>query len=370
MSKDYYKILGVDKSANEEEIKKAFRKLAHEHHPDKTNGNAEKFKEINEAYQVLSNKDKRAQYDQFGSTFANGGFGGAQGAPGWGGGFGGAQGFNINMDDLGDILGGFGDMFGFGGGRGQSRRGPARGRDLELVLEIEFLEAVFGADKNIKLNKAVNCAKCQGTGAEPGAKIDSCATCQGRGRISQVQRTIFGAMQTQSVCPDCSGQGKKVSAKCSACRGRGLSVENVNLKIKIPAGIDEGESIRLSGQGEAGEAQGGTVGQAGDLYLHIRVRPDKRWTRQGADILSEAAISYSTACLGGKVAVETVDGTVDLKIPEGTTPGQVFSLKAKGAFRLNGNGRGNHLVTVKVNIPTKLSRSQKKLIEDLAEEGL
>ena len=210
MSKDYYKILGVERSASDEELKKAFRRLAHQHHPDKATGNADKFKEINEAYQVLSDKTKRAQYDQFGSDFAQQGFGGQGGYYGQGG-FNG-QGFNVNMDDLGDILGGFGDMFGFGGGSSRSRASEKhRGRDLEFKLTIDFMEAVFGCDKELKIKKLVKCQTCQGTGVPAGAKIETCATCQGQGRVTRVQRTILGAIQMQTVCDACQGEGKKSS---------------------------------------------------------------------------------------------------------------------------------------------------------------
>lgn len=364
MSKDYYNILNVPKTASEEEIKKAFRKLAHEHHPDKASGNVEKFKEINEAYQVLGNKEKRAQYDQFGSTFNNAGFGGGQGFGGFNQGFGG-QGFNINMDDLGDLFGGFGDIFGFGGGQRGGRR-AAQGRDLEMVVNIDFREAMFGVEKNLTFSKAVTCNKCGGSGYEPGAKIQTCPTCKGVGQVSSVQRTIFGQMQVRSACPDCHGEGKKASAHCSGCRGRGTSVESVSLKVKIPAGINDGETIRLSGQGEAGE-RGGV---AGDLYLKIKVTPDKHFKRQSYDLLSDLSLNYSEAVLGAKKSVKTLHGEVDLKIPAGTESGQVFVLKGKGFPRLHSHGVGDQLVTVKVIIPKNLNRQQKRLLEEMKKEGL
>lgn len=365
MSKDYYNILNVPKTASEEEIKKAFRKLAHEHHPDKANGNVEKFKEINEAYQVLGNKEKRAQYDQFGSTFSSGGFNGAQGFGGFGQGGFNAQGFNINMDDLGDLFGGFGDIFGFGGGRSAGKR-SGRGRDLEMLVNIDFHEAIFGIEKNLKFDKAVACSECGGSGYEPGAKIETCPTCKGAGQVSTVQRTIFGQMQVRSVCPDCQGEGKKVGVHCSKCRGRGVVNEPVRLTVKIPAGIDNGETIRLSGQGEVGEKGGG----AGDLYLKIKVAPDKDFKRQGYDLLSTLAISYSEAALGAKKSVKTVNGEVDLKIPPGTTHGQVFILKGQGAPRLHNRGTGDQLVTVQIAVPKSLTKQQRKMLEELGEEGL
>lgn len=361
MSKDYYKILGVDKSASEEDIKKAFRKLAHEHHPDKAGGNADKFKEANEAYQVLGNKEKRAQYDQFGSAFNNGNFNGAGGF----GGFGGQQSYNINMDDLGDLFGGFGDMFGFGGGRQQGRR-QARGRDLEVALDLDFEEAIFGAEKDIRLNRAVSCNHCSGSGNEPGAKIETCQTCKGTGRVVNVQRTIFGQMQVQATCSDCHGEGKKSSAHCSKCRGKGVVNETSEIKVKIPAGIDNGETVRLSGQGEAGEKGAGS----GDLYINIKVKESKHFKRRGADLLTDLTINFSEATLGVKKDVKTIDGEVVLKIPAGTTQGQVFVLKDKGAPRLHGRGFGDQLVEIKIAVPKNLSKKQRKLLEELSEEGL
>jgi molecular chaperone DnaJ len=356
MSKDYYNILGVDKNASADEIKKAFRKLAHEHHPDKKSGDEAKFKEINEAYQVLSDSKKRSQYDQFGSAFQNGQAGGAQGFGGFDG-FNG--GFNINMDDLGDIMGGFGDIFGFGGG-GSRQRSARRGHDIQVALTIDFNEAVFGVEKEISLKKTVKCSKCDGEGREPGTEVITCKACGGKGRVIKVQRTILGNMQMQVTCEDCGGEGKIFKEKCSACRGAGLVQQIVNLKIKIPAGIDNGETIRLSGQGEAVKG-----GQTGDLYLKIRVNQDRRFERDGFNIKSRAEISFSQAALGDKIEVATVDGPVDLKIPEGTQSGKVFILRGRGVTHLNGRGRGDHLVEVIVKTPTGLNRKQRELLKEL-----
>ena len=356
MSKDYYNILGVNKSASGDEIKKAFRKLAHEHHPDKKSGDEAKFKEINEAYQVLSDSQKRSQYDQFGSAFQNGQAGGAQGFGGFEG-FNG--GFNVNMDDLGDIFGGLGDVFGFGDGGARSRS-ARRGSDIQVLLAIDFSEAVFGVEKEIGLKKTVKCSKCDGEGREPGTEVVICKTCGGKGRVIRVQRTILGNMQVQTTCEACRGEGKNFKEKCSACRGAGLVQQIINLKVKIPAGIDNNETIRLSGQGEAA-----TKGNsAGDLYLKIRVNPDRRFERDGFNIKSRAEISFSQAALGEKIEVITVDGPVDLKIPEGTQSGKVFILRDKGVPNLNGRGRGNHLVEVIVKTPTGLSRKQKELLKE------
>jgi len=359
MSKDYYKVLGVDKNASQDDIKKAFRKLAHQYHPDKQGGNEEKFKEINEAYQVLGDAKKRSQYDQFGSTFeqarSQGGFSGFEGFRDFSGY---ANGFN--MDDLGDILGGFGDIFGFG--RSERRGGRARkGEDIQVILNIEFLDSVFGAEKEIKLKKGIKCDRCQGNGAEPGTKIETCKTCKGSGYVTKLQRTILGNIQSQSVCPECHGEGKTYAEKCHKCKGLGVAEELTTLKIKIPAGIDDGETIRLSGQGEAGEKGG----SSGDLYIRIKVNKDNRFIREGFNILSKADISISQASLGDKIDIETVEGIVTLKIPEGTQSGTIFKLQSKGISHLHGRGKGDHLVEVIVKIPKNLSRKQKELLKEL-----
>lgn len=359
MGKDYYKILGVDKGAGHDEIKKSFRKLAHEYHPDKPHGNEEKFKEINEAYQVLGDEKKRAQYDKYGANFEQaqrgGGFEGFNGFSGF------SEGFDVN--DLGDIFGGFGDIFGFGGGRGRGRK---RGEDIQIILAVDFEEAVFGTEKEIRLNKKNTCSRCQGAGAEPGSKVDTCSNCNGTGRITQIQRTILGNIQSQAVCPTCSGEGKIYSNKCSKCGGLGVNKELASIKVKIPAGINEGEAIKLSGMGEAAEKNG----VSGDLYLKIRINPNKNFKREGYNIISEIEIRLSQAALGTIVEVLTVDGIVKLKIPEGTESGKIFSLKEKGVPKLHGKGRGDHLVTVKVKIPKSLNRKQRQLLEELGESGV
>ena len=370
MSKDYYKTLGVEKNASQDEIKKIFRQKAHQYHPDKAGGNEAKFKEINEAYQVLGDTNKRAQYDQYGSTFeqarAGGGFSGFEGFRDFSG-F--TNGFNIDMDDLGDMFGGLGDIFGFSNTR--SRRGARarRGNDIQVTLTIEFNEAVFGTEKEIGLRKNVQCQRCNGSGAEPGTTAETCKTCGGHGQVIKVQRTIFGNVQVQLTCSDCTGEGKTLKQKCSDCRGSGIVNEIVNLKVKVPAGIDNGETIRLTGQGEA-VSRGG---QAGDLYLEIRVNQDPRFQRQDYNILSQAEINFTQAALGAKIDVVTVDGTVTLKIPKGTQSGSEFILRGKGIPRLRGRGpfgsaqgkRGDHLVEVIVKTPTNLSRKQKDLLRDL-----
>lgn len=363
MSKDYYNILGVNKAATQAEIKKEFRKKAHQYHPDKAGGDEAKFKELNEAYQVLGDEKKRSQYDQFGSTFeqakGQGGFSGFNGFRDFSG-F--TNGFNIDMDDIGDIFGGIGDIFGFGGGRSGRQRGRrARGQDIQVELAIDFQEAVFGADKEVTLRQQVRCDKCRGNCAEPGSKIETCQVCGGSGRVNKIQRTILGNMQVQMTCEACGGEGKSYTKKCTKCSGTGVCQEAVNLRIKIPAGIDQGETIRLTGQGEAG-VKGAT---AGDLYVRIRVNPDRRFKRVGVDIKSQVEINFTQAALGDKIDIATVAGSVNLKIPAGTQSGTIFKLRGKGVTRLQGSGRGDQLVEILVKTPTRLTRKQKEALRQL-----
>lgn len=357
MSKDYYNILGVSKSATADEIKTAFRKKAHEHHPDK-GGDAEKFKEINEAYQVLGNTEKRQRYDQFGSSAFNGGQGfGGQGFGGFQGG-----GFNVDFEDLGDLFGGFGDIFGFSGGRSNSSRtSRRRGRDMEMTINLDFMEAAFGLEKEISFTKNATCNHCKGSGAEPGAKIETCPTCGGSGRVARVQRTILGNIQTQATCEACSGEGKHYSQICSRCSGSGIHRDNVKLKVKIPAGINTGESIRLSGQGEAGERGA----PSGDLYLRIKVASHKEFVRDGYDIKTEEIINIRQAILGDKIDVNTIHGKIKLKIPEGTQSGTIFKIKEKGITKLHSRGVGDQYIKVIVKIPTGANKKQKQLLEEL-----
>ncbi|MFH1111456.1 MAG: molecular chaperone DnaJ [Patescibacteria group bacterium] len=362
MSKDYYQILGVSKNATTDEIKKAFRKLAHEYHPDKSGGNEAKFKEINEAYQVLANSDKRKQYDQFGTAFETAG---GPGGFNWSdfsrqGGFSGFQTENINMDDLGDIFGGFGDIFGFGGGR-RRRGGPRSGTDLQIETAIDFEEAVFGAVKSLRLEKEIICSKCNGNGAESGSKISVCSTCGGSGQVAQVQRTFLGNIQSITICPNCAGAGKKAEKVCKHCSGRGIEKGVRNLDFKITAGINNGQQIRLAGEGEPGEKGG----RPGDLLIFIRVRPHKFFRRDGFDLYTDREISLPLAVLGGKVELKTLDGAVDLKIPAGTQPGIVFKISGRGVPHLRTSKRGDILVKIQVKIPTKLSRKEKELLRGM-----
>lgn len=356
MSKDYYQVLGVSKTATTDEIKKAFRKLAHQHHPDKNGGTDVKFKEINEAYQVLSNPDKRKQYDQFGTAFES---------AGGSGGFnwndfqndGGYQG-NINFEDLGDIFGGFGDIFGFGS---RGRGGPRGGADLQVEIAIDFEEAVFGVVKNLRLEKEIVCSKCSGTGAEPGSKVVTCSTCHGSGQVRQVQRTFLGAMQTATVCNVCGGSGSKAEKACTRCGGLGKERGIRNLDVKIPAGIDSGQAIRISGEGQVGERSS----RAGDLLLYIIVRPHKLFTRSGYNLLTEKVISLPLAVVGGKVELKTLDGEVSLKIPAGTQNGTVFKISGRGVPHVRSTKRGDLLVTVEVKIPSRLTKKERELMAEL-----
>jgi len=366
MSKDYYKILGVDKNASQDELKKAFKKAAMEHHPDRPGGNEAKFKEINEAYQVLGDAEKRKRYDQFGSDFEQqGGFGqgmnwedvmrAARGQGGQQGGFGG----DFGGIDLGDI---FGDMFGFGGG--SSRRGRSRGRDIQVDLEIDFKEAAFGVERETSLRKQSKCDVCGGNGAEPGSQLEKCKTCGGQGQVMRNQQTFLGTMQTVAVCPDCHGRGEKPVKKCKHCGGNGVLTKNSTVKIKIPAGIDNGQSIRLEGYGEA-EAYGG---QSGDLYVQVHVRPHKGFNRDGYDVYTESEISYPQAVLGDKIDVETLDGLIKLLVPEGTESGQLIRVKGRGIKQLQGSNRGDHYVKIKIKVPKRVSKNAKKLLDELKSE--
>ncbi len=351
--RDYYDILGVSKGATDDDIKRAFRKLAHQYHPDKPGGDAEKFKEINQAYQVLGDADKRKKYDQFGANFEQMGGGGA------GGGFGGFDfrqaGVNFDMNDLGEM---FGDIFGMGGG-GRARREPSRGRHIEMDASLAFAEAAFGAEKEIRVYKTIACEDCDGKGAEKGSKIIDCVQCGGSGQVRKVQQTILGSFQTVAVCPRCHGEGKIPEKTCKSCGGQGIAKGERKLEVKFPAGIADGEILRISGEGEAAPRGG----RSGDLYLTVRVKPDSRFERDGFDVHSRAEIGVARAALGGTVSVETLDGPVDLSVPAGTQPGQVFRLRGKGVPHLRKNGRGDHLVEVAVKVPKKLSKEQKKALE-------
>jgi len=357
--RDYYEVLGVGKDASADEIKKAFRKAAVEHHPDR-GGDEAKFREINEAYEVLKDADKRKRYDQFGHAGVGNG-----GSNPFGGGFGG-QGQNINFD-FGDL--GLGDIFssffggGFGDGGSQGQRRQARGRDIEANVEIGFEQAVFGTEVDLTLNLEDVCEHCKGTTVEPGYKLETCPECGGTGQITNVMRTVFGNIQQAVVCPKCRGRGQIPEKACTVCRGKGTQPKKQNIELKIPAGIDDGATIRLREHGEAV-----ANGPKGDLYVNVRVKPHKKFTREGDLILSEEHIGMVEAALGTEIDIETVDGPVRMKVPAGTQSGSDFKLSNHGVPHLRGNSRGAHIVTIIVDTPTKLTKRQQELLQALAAE--
>ena len=349
---DYYDLLGVKKDASPDEIKKAFRRSAVEHHPDR-GGDEAKFKEINEAYEVLKDTDKRKRYDQFGHA----GVGGAGSGNPFGGGYGG-QSQNINFD-FGDL--GLGDIFSsfFGGGQQQQRR-QSRGRDVEASVEISFEKAVFGTEVDLDMHLDDTCEHCKGKTVEPGYDFKTCDQCKGSGQVVSVTRTVFGNIQQATLCPKCHGTGKIPEKVCSVCHGKGTQSKKQTIQLKIPAGIDDGATIRLREHGEA-------IANApkGDLYVNIRVKSHKHFTREGDIILSEEHVGMVEAALGTEIDVETVDGPVTMKVPAGTQSGSDFKLSNHGVPHLKGNSRGPHIVTLIVDTPTKLSRQQKQLLEEL-----
>lgn len=356
--RDYYEVLGVEKGASDDEIKKAFRRKAIELHPDKEGGDEAKFKEVNEAYEVLKDSSKRQRYDQFGHAGVGGNASGGNPFGGFGG-----QGQSVNFD-FGD-LGGFGDIFGsFFGGGGQRQKRPERGRDVEMELGLDFEEAIFGVETEVKLNLNDTCEHCKGSTVEPGHELKTCETCKGSGQEVHVAQTIFGNIQQATVCRTCKGKGKVPEKKCSVCNATGVQRKDKNVKIKIPAGIDDGATIRLR---EYGEATAG--GNKGDLYVHIRVAPHKEFTREGDLILSKVHIPMVDATLGTEIDVDTVDGPVRMKVPAGTQSGTDFKLSDHGVPHLRSEKRGAHIVTVNVDTPTKLSKEQKELLEQFKDSS-
>jgi molecular chaperone DnaJ len=356
MPKDYYNVLGVDKDASPADIKKAYYKLAHKHHPDK-GGDEKKFKEVNEAYQILSNKSKRQQYDQFGQSF--------EGAGGPQQGFGGFEGFNsadfgsINVEDI------FGDLFGFGQ-RGR-KKNANQGRDIEVNIEISLKDASKGIKKNISISKLVSCSRCQGTGAEPGTKLKECITCRGEGQVQQIKKTIFGSFTTYIICPECHGEGKIPEKPCNVCKGEGRIKGKEDIEILIPAGIDSNQMIKLKGKGEAGRRSG----KHGDLYIRVFVLPDSRFNRKGDNLYLNIPISFSMACLGGSVEIADLEGKkISLKVPQGTESGKVFRISGKGIPHFSGFSKGDLYVKLKIEIPKKLSKEQKELLNKLKEKEL
>ena len=357
MSKrDFYEVLGIGKDASADEIKKAFRKLAVTHHPDKEGGDEAKFKEASEAYEVLKDTTKRQRYDQFGHAGVGGASGGGSGDPfqGFGGG---AQGMHFDFGD-----GGLGDIFGsfFGGGGGQQRRSEDMGRDVQTEITLSFEEAVFGIEKTVHLTMNDVCSHCKGNRAEPGHDLKTCEVCKGSGQVVQQMNTVFGAIQQAALCRNCDGRGKIPEKPCTVCKATGVERTKQEIKIKIPAGIDDGAVIRLREHGEAA-----SNGNKGDLYVQLNVKSHKHFTREGDLILSNQHIEMVDAALGIEIRVETVDGPVTMKVPAGTQSGTDFKLSSQGVAHIRDKNRGAHIVTILVDTPTNLSKSQKDLLESL-----
>jgi len=366
MTKDYYKSLGIARNATKDEIKKAYRELAHKYHPDK-GGDGERFKEINEAYTVLSNDEKRAQYDQFGQVFEGGG--GAQQQSGfqWPGGFRmdfGADGATGGAGDF-DFSDVFEDLFTGGAGGGRTRTRERKGKDIRIDIEISFEESILGVKKEIELYKLARCNKCGGTGGEKGSKMNACASCQGKGNIQKTQRTFLGSFTQVSTCPECLGVGKRPEVLCTQCHGKGIEQRNETFEVLIPKGIRDGEILKMSGKGEASMS----AGTPGDLYIHPHVSSHKIFRRQGDDIVMQLPIKPSQAMTGTSIDIGAIDGAIKLKIPEGTQPGDILSVRGKGAYTTSGYGRGNLLIEIKVELPKKASRKIKEIAEQLIKEG-
>ena len=356
MTKNYYDVLGVDKNASKDEIKKAFYKLASKYHPDK-GGDAEKFKEVNEAYQVLSDDKKRKEYDTYGQTF-NG-----QGPNGFGGfgGFNAADFENMQFDfgDLGDL---FGDIFGGAGFGTRSKRG----RDISLEIDVTFKESVFGTERNVLINKVGTCETCSGSGAEKGSEMITCTTCNGQGKIHDVKKTFMGNFQTVRTCEHCHGKGKVPKDRCHTCRGAGVVHKREEIHIDVPAGISNGEMIRMTGQGEAISG-----GQSGDLYIRINVQNDKVWKREGNDLIIKHSIKLTDALVGVKQSRDGLDGAIDLDIPGGVSAGEVLRVKGRGVPHVHDSKRrGDVLVKLEIAMPKKLSKKAMNLIDQLKEEGI
>ena len=366
--RDYYEVLGVGKNATDEELKKAYRKLAKQYHPDANPDNKEeaekKFKEVNEAYEVLSDKQKRQMYDQFGFDGPQG-FGGGQGGGYYSyssGGFDGFSGFSDFGDfgDLGDI---FSSFFGGGSTRSRSSNGVRRGADLKVAIEITFEEAYKGVEKEISINRNEQCSHCNGTGAAKGTGAEKCSVCNGTGKIKQVVTTPFGQMATQKVCSTCGGSGKVIKQPCENCHGRGIVKKTVKLKVKIPEGIDDGQTVVLKGEGEIGS----NGGPKGDLYIVVRIKRHSIYSRKAEHVLCDIPITITGAALGTELEIPMVDGTKEkFRIPEGTQTGTKFTIKNKGFKSVNGNWRGDFVFTVIVQTPKKLTKEQRVLLTELA----
>jgi len=359
MPKDYYQILGVSKSASPDEIKKAYYKLAHKYHPSRKDGNEKKFKEISEAYKVLSDKEKRTQYDRFGRVFE-----GAQaGEPGfdfqwaWG-----RPDMDFDFEDLGDMVE---EMFGFGAPR--RKRDLKKGKDIEIEMEIPLEDTLKGREKEITLAKMISCSRCQGTGAEPGTPINECFSCRGTGEVQQIKKTFFGSFTRYTTCPECRGEGYRPEKPCNVCQAEGRMKGEEDIKIFIPAGVDTNQVIKVEGKGEAGKRSG----RAGDLYVRIFVKKHPVFARKGDDLYVSVPISFSQAVLGDEIETATLEGAkLLLMVPQGTESGKILRISGKGIPHFSGYGKGNLYVELTVKTPKKLTKKQKELLEKLKEEGI
>lgn len=360
MAKDYYQTLGIEKNASKDDIKKAFRKLAHQYHPDKKGGDEAKFKEVNEAYTVLSDDSKRSQYDRYGSSGTQGGYGGA-GGQGFGGfdfsdfaqGFNGFQGGNVEFD-LGDV---FGDIF--GGGKRTNR-----GRDIAIDVQITFKDSIFGTERKVMLSKVSACSTCSGSGAKSGSDLVNCTTCNGKGKIHETKRSILGSFTSTRACDSCHGKGKMPKEKCNACHGQGVNKQNEEVHIRIPSGIDNGEMIRMTGQGEAVAA-----GEPGDLYVKVHVTTDSRFKKEGSNLSTVLPLKLSDALLGGDYDIETLDGMITVTVPPATSLHEVLRVRGKGV-PMSAKTRGDLLIRIDIELPKKISKKAAELIKELKKEGV
>lgn len=361
MNKDYYNILGVNKDASKEEIKKAFYKLAHKHHPDKKDGSEAKFKQVNEAYQVLSDDAKRSKYDQFGSQFENvgQGYGGQAGFEGFD--FSGFQngGAEFDFGNLNDIFSDF-----FTGGMGGERRQARRGRDISTEVQISFSDSVFGMTRKVLITKTSNCLTCKGSGAQAGSKMETCKRCNGQGKIREAKRTILGTISSTKTCEECHGAGEVPKELCEKCKGRGVLRREEEISINVPSGMRDGEMIRMSGMGEAISR-----GTTGDLYIKINVAPHPVFKRDGHDLVMNLNLKLSDALLGAKYPIQTLDGEIEVSIPEGVSINEILRVRGKGV-PISKNKRGDLLIKLNIKLPNKLSRKSRELVEELKEEGI